>query len=76
MTALMLATVGGHTEIVLLLLEHRAEINVVNKVCCVLGHTSLLSHQKFVHLMKTSKEIVESLNPLPTNDAYMRHELP
>ncbi len=37
-TALMLATEGGHTETVLLLLEHLAEINVVNMVSCVLEH--------------------------------------
>ncbi len=37
-TALMLASKGGHTEIVLLLLEHLAEINVVNVASCVLEH--------------------------------------
>ncbi len=31
----MLASEGGHTETVLLLLEHLAEINVVNVVICV-----------------------------------------
>ncbi len=31
----MLASKGGHTETVLLLLEHLAEINVVNVVSCV-----------------------------------------
>ncbi len=51
----MLASKGGHTETVLLLLEHLAEINVVNVVGCILS----LSQQKFVHLVKTSKEIVE-----------------
>ncbi len=49
----MLASKGGHTEIVLLLLEHLAEINIVNVVGCVL----LLSQQRFVHLVKTSKEM-------------------
>ncbi len=58
----MLASKGGHTETVLLLLEHLAEINVT--VVIVYLSISLLSHQKFVHLMKTSKEIVESLEAL------------
>ncbi len=60
LTALMLASKGGHTEVVLLLLEHLAEINVVTVVGCVL----LLSQQRFVHLMKTSKEMVESLKAM------------
>ncbi len=34
----MLATYGGHSEIVLLLLEHLAEVNIVNMVSCVLEH--------------------------------------
>ncbi len=34
----MLATKGGHTETVLLLLEHLAEINIVNVASCVLEY--------------------------------------
>ncbi len=48
----MLASKGGHTEIVLLLLEHLAEINTVNVVGCVL----LLSQQSFVHLAGEDKQ--------------------
>ncbi len=43
----MWASKGGHTEIVLLLLEHLAEINIVNVVGCVL----LLSQQKYTLLL-------------------------
>ncbi len=44
-SALMWASKGGHTEIVLLLLDHLAEINVVNVVSCALFVTTEIVHQ-------------------------------
>ncbi len=41
----MWACKGGHTEIVLLLLEHLAEINVVNVVSCALFVIIKIVHQ-------------------------------
>ncbi len=39
----MLAGKGGHAETVLLLLEHLAEINFVNKVFCVLQYQLVIT---------------------------------
>ncbi len=66
----MLASKGGHTETVLLLLEHLPEINVVNVVSCVHEYQFVIT-TKICTLGEDKQGDLESLKAMSSVNSHI-----